>query len=227
MRTSSGAALARFGRARRADGSLSSCDCRGLVAHFHPTLEAHRVAAGPKFGRATRLRQPLLFDGTGKSLLNTCGRIIGRTSAGTRTPAPRAVAFSAADAAALLPPPPPLKHQRSSPRGGSWVPHVGPQYFAFASLGAICGLLSGCIVKLMSVASTFLRRRGWLRPTARRFATGLSVCTLAAVCKVLMATHCHSSPLITPHHHSSPLICMAVRGADARPRRHVDPLPAL
>ena len=64
-----------------------------------------------------------------------------------------------------------------------WAPHVGWEYLAFAGLGVMSGLLSGLIVKVMAIAVRLLRSHGLLRPVTRRLVTGLSVCTLAVVCK--------------------------------------------
>ena len=52
-----------------------------------------------------------------------------------------------------------------------WEPHVGPSYLAFASLGALHGLLSALIVHLMSLNARGLRYLGLLRPLGPRLAT--------------------------------------------------------
>lgn len=55
-----------------------------------------------------------------------------------------------------------------------WQPHVGWEYVFFLVVGVLQGLLSACVVGLMSATATELRRRKLLK--TRRFTTGLSVC---------------------------------------------------
>ena len=55
-----------------------------------------------------------------------------------------------------------------------WQPHVGWEYVFFLVVGVLQGLLSACVVGLMSATTTALRRRKLLK--TRRFTTGLSVC---------------------------------------------------